>query len=83
MYTTGGEDYQHVTSTVYFGPDLTPLSTVRISVLDDSASEGEERFTLQLTSFDASIILINSITEIVVQDNDGMTFVFLHYIVTL
>ena len=44
-------------ATVYFRPDHIPFATVRISVIDDSLNEGEERFLLQLKSYDIAIVL--------------------------
>ena len=43
---------------------------VHINILDDKLHEGEERLTIELTAFDLSIVLVNSITEIVIQDDD-------------
>ena len=43
---------------------------VHINILDDKLHEGEERLTVELTAFDLSIVLVNSITEIVIQDDD-------------
>ena len=33
--------------------------------------EEEEVFTVELTTFDLSIVLVNSITQVVIIDNDG------------
>ena len=43
---------------------------VQIIILDDKLHEGEERLTVELTAFDLSTVLVNSITEIVIQDDD-------------
>ena len=69
--TTGGQDYRNVLATVYFRPDHPPYAVVQIDILDDSLSEGNEQFTVQLKSYDLSIILVNDIAEIVIVDNDG------------
>ena len=37
--------------------------------------EGEERFTLELTAFDLSIVLVNSVVEVVIADDDGMNYI--------
>ena len=71
LLLSAGEDYQDVLATVYFRPDDTPSALVRISIIDDSLSEGEERFTLQLKCFDVSIVLTNSVAEILIEDDDG------------
>ena len=44
---------------------------MRINILDDSVQEEEEVFTVELTAFDLSIILVNSITQVVIIDDDG------------
>jgi hypothetical protein len=67
-----GEDYQDVLATVYFRPDHTPSAVVRVGITDDSLSEGEERFTVQLKSYDLSIVLANTVTEIVIEDDDEL-----------
>ena len=33
--------------------------------------EEEEVFTVELTAFDLSVVLVNSITQVVIIDNDG------------
>ena len=43
-----------------------------IRILNDNVSEGEERFTVELTAFDLSIILVNSVAEVVIDDDDGI-----------
>ena len=67
-----GEDYQDVLATVYFRPDHTPSAVIQVSITDDSLNEKEERFTVQLKSYDLSIVLANTVTEIVIEDDDGM-----------
>ena len=63
-------DYQRVLTTLHFRPDRSPVVVVQIIILDDKLHEGEERLTVELTVFDLSIVLVNSITEIVIQDDD-------------
>ena len=58
---------------------------VPINIFNDAAQEEEERFTVELTAFDHSIILVNNVAEVVIQDNDGMKasiayFLWLMYI---
>ena len=43
---------------------------VHITILDDTLPEGEERFTLELTAFDLSIILVESVAAVVIVDDD-------------
>ena len=69
---TAGEDYSEVFVTVYFRPDHDLYAVVRISISNDSLREGEERFTVQLKSFDISVILANSMAEVVILDDDGI-----------
>ena len=58
-------------ATVYFRPDHPPYVVVQIDILDDSLSEENEQLTIQLKSYDLSVILVNDIAEIVIIDNDG------------
>ena len=41
--------------------------------------EGEERFTLELTAFDLSIVLVTSVVEVVIADDDGMNYIILSF----
>ena len=52
---------------------------VQVKILDDALQEEEERFTVELTAFDLSVVLVNSITEVVIEDddNEGMTQIHL------
>ena len=43
---------------------------VKIDILDDVLAEGEERFSVELTAFDLSIILVDSVAEIFIEDDD-------------
>ena len=58
-------------ATVYFRPDHPPYAVVQIDILDNSLSEENEQFTIQLKSYDLSVILVNDLAEIVIMDNDG------------
>ena len=44
---------------------------VHVTILDDTLPEGEERFTVELTAFDLSIILVESVAEVVIMDDDS------------
>ena len=57
-------------STVYFRPGETPMLVLPVNIIDDGSIEGDEYFTLQLQSFDLSIVLVNSIVKILVEDNE-------------
>ena len=65
-----GGDYQGVLTTIYFRPGQPPLATVRITINDDSVEEGEERFTVELKTYDISTIVVNAETEVVIIDDD-------------
>ena len=58
-------------STVYFRPGGNPQSVLRISIIVDMISEKDEEFTLELTSFDVPVVLVNSVLHVVVKDNDN------------
>ena len=48
---------------------------IYIYIINDNVQEGEERFTLELTAFDLSIVLVNSVVEVVIADDDGMNYI--------
>ena len=58
-------------TTIHFRPDRSPDVVVQINILDDELQEGEEHFTVELTAFDLSIILVNDVAEVVIEDDDG------------
>ena len=66
-----GRDFQRTLTTLHFRPDRSPVGVIRINILDDSVQEEEEVFTVELTAFDLSIVLANSITQVVIIDDDG------------
>ena len=43
---------------------------LQIIILDDDLQEGEERFTVELSAFDVSVVLVNSVAEFVIMDDD-------------
>ena len=53
-------------------------TVVQVKILDDVLREGEERFTVELTAFDLSVVLVNSITEVVIDDDDEGKFKFMY-----
>ena len=71
FYTfVAGKDYQNVLSTVYFRPSHSNVVVLQIIILDDDLQEGEERFTVELSAFDVSVVLVNSVAEFVIMDDD-------------
>ena len=50
---------------------------VRVNIVDDALTEGEERFSVELSAFDISIVLVNSVAEVVIEDNDISGKIFL------
>ena len=79
---TAGEDYEHVLSNVYIRPDHPPVAVVYISIFNDNVQEGDERFSLELTAFDLSIVLVNNVVEVLIEDDDdddGMSFASLNF----
>ena len=65
-----GADYQRLLTTRYFRPGQEPIVVIQINIIDDSLQEGDERFTVEIQTFDISIILVNAITEIIIEDNE-------------
>ena len=57
-------------------PDHSVSTVVQVKILDDVLREGEARFTVELTAFDLSVVLVNSITEVVIDDDDRGKFKF-------
>ena len=70
---SAGADYGRVLTTVHFRPNHLPVAVVYIYIVDDQLQEGQERFTVELTAFDLSIILVNNIAEVVIEDDDSKT----------
>ena len=70
MVYIAGADYGRVLTTLHFRPDHSVAAVVQVKILDDVLREGEERFTVELTAFDLSVVLVNSITEVVIDDDD-------------
>ena len=73
---TAGADYGCVLTTLHFRPDHSVSTVVQVKILDDVLREGEERFTVELTAFDLSVVLVNSITEVVIDGDDEGKFKF-------
>ena len=71
-----GADYGHVLTTLHFRPNHSVSTVVQVKILDDVLQEGEEKFTVELTAFDLSVVLVTSITEIFIDDDDRGKFQF-------
>ena len=71
-------DYGRVLTTLHFRPDHLVAAVVQVKILDNMLREGEERFTVELTAFDISVVLVNSITEVVVEDDDDGMIVYMY-----
>ena len=70
---TAGEDYEHILRNIYIRPDHVPTATVYIPIINDAVQEGDEFFTVELTAFDFSIVLVNNVVEVFIEDDeDGM-----------
>ena len=67
-----GVDYEPTLVTDYFLPGHYLAVVVYIPIINDAEQEGEEKFTVELTAFDLSIILVNSVAEVVIEDDDGI-----------
>ena len=50
---------------------------VRVNIVDDALTEGEERFSVELSAFDISVVLVNSVAEVVIEDDDTSGKIFL------
>ena len=74
-----GEDYENVLRNVYIRPDHVPIVTVYIPILNDNVQEGNELFTLELTAYDLSIVLVNDVIEVLIEDDDGMSLASLRF----
>ncbi len=66
-------DYLHKSSDLIFTSGSTDNATrcVDISILDDGALEGNQTFTVTLTTSDPDVMLGTNVTTITITDNDG------------
>jgi hypothetical protein len=67
-----GEDYTSITEDETFNSGLPDSATrcVIIPILDDDAPEGEQTFTLTLTTSDPDVMLGNNVTTITIIDDE-------------
>ena len=73
-------DYTHILSNLSFNSGSINGSTecLIISVIDDSALEGEQTFFVMLNSSDSDVILGRSTTTVIITDNDGKSDITAH-----
>ena len=72
LCSTAGEDYQRIVETIQLRPERSlPHMEIPITIFNDSLSEGNEHFTVELTSYDLAIILVERIVEVVIIDDDS------------
>ncbi len=68
-----GSDYTHVSTLMTFisGATNSAVQCVDISILEDDALEGNQTFTVTLTTPDLDVMLGNDMNTITITDNDG------------
>jgi hypothetical protein len=68
-----GKDYTSISEVEIFtsGSPDGASRCVDIPILDDGALEGEQTFTLTLTTSDPDVMLGNNVTTITIIDNEG------------
>jgi hypothetical protein len=68
-----GVDYTSISEVKTFssGSPDSAARCVNIPILDDGALEGNETFTLTLTTSDPDVMLGNNVTTITIIDNEG------------
>ena len=59
-------------TTHYFRPGHDPVVVIQINIIDDSIQEGDEYFSVELTAYDISTVLRNSIVEVLILDDEEM-----------
>ena len=70
---TNVSDYMSLSSVETFAAGSTDTATrcVNITILDDAALEGDQTFTLTLSTSDPDVLLGNDKTLITIEDNDS------------
>ena len=69
-----GSDYVSVSMDVVIFPAGTSnggMQCIAVTIIDDSAMEGDETFTVTLTTSSPHVTLGNAVTTITITDNDG------------
>ena len=71
MYFAAGDDYGILQTNLLF-EQATPQQCRNISIVDDTALESDEVFSVNLTTVDLSVVLSPNISIVLIIDNDGM-----------
>ena len=53
------------------GSDFNSAECVNISIVDDGALEGDQHFSLALSTTDTDVVVAGNVTLITITDNDG------------
>ena len=74
LAATSVSDYTPLSSVETFVAGSTDNATrcVNITILDDAALEGDQTFTLTLSTSDPDVVLGNNVTLITIEDNDSV-----------
>ena len=71
MYCTAGDDYGVLQDDLLFEQG-SQRQCRNISIVDDTALESDEVFSVILTTVDLSVVLSPNISTVLIIDNDGM-----------
>ena len=71
LYYADGDDYEVLQANLVFEPATTQQCR-NISIVDDTALESDEVFSVNLTTVDLSVVLRPNTSTVVIIDNDGM-----------
>ena len=68
-----GSDYVSVSMDVVFpaGTSNGGMQCIDVTIIDDIEMEGDETFTVTLTTSSSTVNLVNAVTTITITDNDG------------
>lgn len=70
---TGGDDYDMMTMNLHFpiGTGSDAMLCMDVNIIDDNISEGDETFTVLLTTLSPNVTLGNAVANITITDNYG------------
>ena len=71
LYYAADNDYGMLQDDLLF-EQATPRQCRNISIVDDTALESDEVFSVNLTTVDLSVVLSPNISTVLIVDNDGM-----------
>ena len=71
MYYAANDDYGVLGDDLLFEQG-SPRQCRNISIVDDTALERDEVFSVILTTIDLSVVLSPNISTVLIMDNDGM-----------